>query len=222
MRLQEILREDISPEASVRTIVDILTTQLPSLYRQLEAMAEKYAANHGRIDKGFSFVSGGPKSRWFHSVYFKELKPALYSLLKSLPPKYKDDLADFLNKTIGEGSFRNIQDDLLDILGDISTLTKNQKLKGGVSAAKHAVRNYQNHLAQLNRDEEDDIEEPVIKKPEEPNLARQQNAAVEEIINDALARLGGKQAGEIRNAIAKSGNKLQALQKEFEKRGITL
>jgi hypothetical protein len=153
MRLQEILREDISPEASVRTIVDILTTQLPSLYRQLEAMAEKYAANHGRIDKGFSFVSGGPKSRWFHSVYFKELKPALYSLLKSLPPKYKDDLADFLNKTIGEGSFRNIQDDLLDILGDISTLTKNQKLKGGVSAAKHAVRNYQNHLAQLNRDE---------------------------------------------------------------------
>jgi hypothetical protein len=222
MKISEILRENVSTESSIRTIVDILTTQLPSLYRQLSAMAEKYAENHGGIDKGFSFVSGGPKSRWYHEVFFKHMKPALYNLLKSLPPKHKTDLENFLSNTIGKGSFRSIQDDLLDILNDIGTITKNQKLSNGVSAAKHAIQRYHSHLAGLGHGDEDDVEEPVAKKPEEPNLARQQNAAVEEIINDALARLGGKQAGEIRNAIAKSGNKLQALQQEFAKRGITL
>jgi hypothetical protein len=223
MKISEILVEDVLPETTINTIVDILTTQLPGLYRQLSAMADRYVENHGRIDKGFAFITGGPKNRWFHDVYFKNLQPALYNLVKNLPPNISADLKKFLSDTVGKGKFKDVQDTLIGILGNIASRTRNKRLDGAVSAAKHAIRNYQRYISGLGHDdEEDDIEEPTPKKSEEPSLTGQHNAAVEAIINDALARLGGKQAGEIRNAIARSGNKLQALQHEFNKRGITL
>ena len=51
MRLQELF-EDITSKDAIRNITDILTTQLPELYRQLSAMATKYADSNGEVGKG--------------------------------------------------------------------------------------------------------------------------------------------------------------------------
>ena len=69
-------------------------------------------------------------------------------------------------------------------------------------------------------------EEPVKtsteNKPAVKSATPQQNVQAEQMINAILASLPGGIAGEIRNAIARSPNKLQALQAEIARRGITL
>lgn len=54
----------------------------------------------------------------------------------------------------------------------------------------------------------------------QPNVISQQNQQVEAIVNSVLKDLPSNVAGEIRNAIAKSDNKLAALQAEMKKRGL--
>jgi hypothetical protein len=218
MRLFEILRENTSSEAAVKIIVDVLSTQLPHLYRRLMKMADTFSDNHGGLGRKFNFITGGPKSEFYKNVYFKDLNPALHTFLKSLNRNDGIELKEFLSKYAGSGKF-GIINELIVILGNISRSTNNKKLGNGVSAAKNAVRNYQEYLDKLELDNEDDEEsdEKILKQP---NIVGQQNASVEDIINDALSRVHKNQAGEIRNIIAKSDNKLMALQKEFTKRGI--
>ena len=57
-------------------------------------------------------------------------------------------------------------------------------------------------------------------KPE--NVISKQNAEVEKIINDTLGRIDRHQAGEIRNILSRSANKLATLQQELNRRGIRL
>jgi len=45
MKISE-LTEAISPQESVKTVVDILKTELPSLYNQLKVAAKNYFKNH--------------------------------------------------------------------------------------------------------------------------------------------------------------------------------
>lgn len=220
MRLYEILKEDISVGESIKNIIDILTTELPMLYRTLGRMAENYHDNHGTIDKGFRFISGGQKSKWYHDVFFKSLKPSLYKLHKSVTPQVGAGLEDFLNSSIGEGSFGAIEDTLLNILGKVAGLIKNKQLGAAVETAKTAVNRYHDLVSRLKNSDNED--EPAAQKPKQSNAVSKQNSSVEGIINDALSRVDKKQAGEIRNIVAKSANKLQTLQAEFTKRGIKL
>lgn len=219
MRLYEILKEDISVGESIKNIVDILTTELPMLYRTLSKMAENYYDNHGTIDRGFRFISGGQKSKWYHDIFFKNLKPSLYKLHKSVPPQVGAGLGDFLEYTIGEGTFSEIEGPLLNILGKVANLIKNRQLSAAVETAKSAVNKYHDLIDRLKYSDSDNGE-PAARQPKQQNVVSKQNASIEGIINDALSRIDKKQAGEIRNIVAKSANKLQTLQAEFTKRGI--
>lgn len=221
MRLNELLIEDISAAEAIKNIIDILTTQLPALYQSLSRMSDNYYDNHGTIDSGFNFITGGPTSKWYNDVFFKHMKPSLYKLNASLPRQVKDELTQFLSDLVGEGKFSSIESRLIGILDNISKATRNKQLSQAVAAANHAISNYYSHLADLNSGENDgDVTMP--NEPQEPNPVAQQNVTVADIINDTLSRIDRAQAGEIRNAIARQDNKLAALQQELNRRGIRL
>lgn len=105
---------------------------------------------------------------------------------------------------------------MIRILDNISKDITNQKLSSAVSSARHTIRNYESYLLKLESDED----EPISKSPKAPNVIGQQNTSVEQIINDVLSRIDRNQAGEIRNILARSDNKLATLQRELASRGI--
>jgi hypothetical protein len=217
MKIFEIITENVSVSASQKNIVDILTTELPQLYHRLTIMAEKMHYNKGNL-AGFKLVSGGQKSAWFHDVYFTRFKAALYNFAKSLPHGLRSDLQGFLGTH--DKNFSSIEEQLLDKLLKIANGTKNQKLKDGVLASIHARDRFIKKLGNLESDSGDEDDEVVSRPKARDTEAGKQNAAVEEIINDVLGRIDKKQAGEIRNAISKQGNKLLALRQELNKRNI--
>jgi hypothetical protein len=219
MRLFEILHEDVSTGASQKNIIDILTVQLPQLYHRLTGMAEKLYDNKGSL-AGLALLVGGQKSSWYTDVYFKALSPALYNFSKSLPNHLRDQLVQFLVTNI-DGRFGAVENDLLPLLKNISKSTKNPALFSAVEATERAKGKYEQRIQKLSIEgeaEDDDLPPAPVSK--EKSSIPQQNVTIETIVADVLSRIDKKEAGEIRNAIAKSGNKLVALQRELEKRGI--
>lgn len=216
MRLYQILTEDVSKEASIKTITDVLSTELPELYRKLSKMAENYYEGHGELGKGFRFISGGQKSQWYHETFTRHLRPSLYNLSKVAG---SDALRRYLSDSVGQASFSSIENTLLGILKDIAEKNKISVLHKGVMAAIHARDAYLDKLGDIEASG-DDYDEPKVKEPKQPNAVGQQNAAVENIINDVLSRIDRRTAGEIRQAISRSGNKLQALQQELARRNL--
>jgi len=219
MRINEIIREDVSPEASQKNIVDVLTTELPQLYHKLSIMAEKMFNNKGNLD-GFKLVSGSQKSTWYQDVYFSNLKSALYNFAKSLSPQVRSELQGFLGTN--DSKFSNVQNILLDILQRIAKTTKNTRLLSAVNASVTALNNYENKIDELeSKSGEDDEDEPRqnTKAVKDPNVGKQYSE-IENIINDVLGQIDKKQAGEIRNAISRTDNKLLALRQELNKRNI--
>lgn len=217
MRLQEILNEDTSLTTATRNIVDSLKTELPPLYRQLTTMAENFFRNNGEINRSFNFITGGVKKTWFDTSFSRKLKPSLYVLLKSLPSSISGELSSFLSLTIDEAKFKHIEATLPDILKRIAQSTRNKELLDAAESAERMIEKYYSYVGSLSDDEDDGEVSP---QPKKPSAFGAQNAAAESVINDVLAGLDKKTAGEIRNAIARSGNRLQALQAELNKRGL--
>lgn len=240
MRLFEILQEDTSSGASQKNIDDILTVQLPGLYRGLKIMAEKYATNYtpkrdedgvfrydpDKFTKSLKFVMGSQKARWYQDVFFKALKPALYNYSKSIPPDLRNRLVQALSDTVVGGSMSDVESIIIPLLGRIALSTKNAVLNSAVSTAQDSVSEYYKFLdkaetiaSKANASVDSGYSEPTS-EPDKKSSIGSQNATIESIIADVLSRIDKKQSGEIRNAISKSGNKLAALQNELTKRGI--
>jgi hypothetical protein len=216
------LFEDISTNASVKVIADILTTELPSLYRRLSSLAENFARNHGELGKGFNFVSGGPKSEWYKTVFFTNFRPALYTYAKSLPPQHRKLLDSFLSQTVGTGSFNSVQDYLIDFLHNVGNATGNKKIEAAALAAKHARDAYEKLCNKLDSGDPEDSGFGEPPAPKTPSAIGGQNATADALVSSVLAGLDRQVAGEIRTAIARSDNKIQALQAELRRRGIQL
>lgn len=222
MRLDEFanLSENTSKEASIKIISDILIVQLSDLYRKLTSMAEAYYRDHGTIDRGFRFIAGGQKANWFQNVYFTNLKPALYNLKNNLPNNIGHQLGKFLSDTVGTTSLTAVEDELSNILENIGKSTGSKPLIDAANNIRNLKSAFKNKIDQLDSATDDSDDTPH--HPKQQNVVGQQNVTVDAIISDALSRINPKQAGEIRNVIAKSDNKLKALQSEFKKRGIKL
>lgn len=220
MRLYELLTENVSKESSIKNIVDILSVRLPALYHKLGIMADRYYEKNKELGKGFAFVTGSQKSSWIQDVYVTEMSPALYALVKFLPPSYSQESKRFLSDNISP-KFDDITETLVSILMNIAVVTKNEKLLSGAKAADHARNRYEallDKLESISVDDEDDDTGPATTKD---NTFGQQQDMVQAIINDVLSRPEIKKyAGDIRNKISKSANKLVALKAELEKRGI--
>lgn len=240
MRICEIIVEDVSSQASLKNIVDSLTTEIPSLYRRISMMAEKFAKTYtpkreNGVYKEYdprdfyrsaSFLTNSQKGSWYKDSFFKTMKPALNNFSKSLPGNLRKELDSLLSDMTINGSFNVIEGEMFPLLGKIANLTKNDKLKSAVDTAMRARDAYNASLdraetiaADVNSDINSGYSDNSPKDKDKSSIGSQ-NAAVDAIINDVLNRVDKKVAGEIRNAIAKSGNKLMALQHELKRRDI--
>jgi len=222
MRAYEFIVEDVSDKSAVKNIVDILTTELPTLYRTLTRMAENYYDNHGELGKGFRFISGGATSKWYNGVFFNHFKPALYKLSETLPRNLQNELREYLSSDVHGGGYAQIVVKLIPLLDKIGKATNNQHISVAAKSASKLVDSYYLFLEQLKNDDDDSEIKAKTKSAKAENPVGQQNASVEKIINDVLSRVDKTNAGQIRNILAKTDNKLAVLQKELTNRGLTI
>jgi hypothetical protein len=114
-------------------------------------------------------------------------------------------------------SFGNIANELPRILAKLGQHLNAPQLTKNANRWMQNKAAYEEYIANLEL--EDEYDEPVVaKSPKNPAIG-QQRSQVEDIVNDVLSKLPKKIAGDIRNAIARSPNKLQALQAELKKYG---
>ncbi len=220
--------QDIFEVLSFRSASSVLASHMMSYIQALDNLRH-YAENalaDGMDPRRVRFTMGGPKSRWVAENYMGSRTSAgLQSVaftLKREYPKAKEvfeklkDIPMYAGAGTGKGKAFNRIGDLLIELGDkmesVKSLSK--KIKELQDKIDDAFDN-----AAEDRKEEKKKEK---KKDKEKGVMGVQAAAAEDVVNQVLADLPKEVRGEIRNAIAKSSNKIVALQMELAKRGIKI
>ena len=219
---EQLLQEGTSLETTIRAILNDISDPIEQYYATISEMARKYDYNRGDM-KGFGLIMGGAGRRWFDTFYFNKLQKELFHLTK-FAPAYTKRLKAFLDTT--PTKFSDIDDVLPSILDEIGQQARLPILSKKAQNWMRLQKEFSALWRELANDE--DQESPAAKQASaEKAKATQQKATVgsqmsqvEQIVSNVLASLPPKVAGEIRNAISRSGNKLQALQQELSKRGI--
>ena len=217
----EYLTEAISPEEAIRSIVSTADS-ITKVYGDLKTMAEKWVYNNGQL-KGFHRNAAGVGKRWYDKFFWNKMDNDL-RLLMAKNPKAAGKLRDFFNierDDKGHVSFTTIGRSLPRILNHVGEQMNNKDLKRFAAEWFRKHKDYEDYLGRVEaevNDEEDDSA-PAPKQPKD-NVVGRQNAAAEDMVNQILRSIDKKAAGEIRNAIAREPNKLQALQRELAKRNI--
>ena len=217
------LAEANSLEGTVKTIADH-GKYIAQVFEQLKAMAKRYVDGRGDL-KGFAMVAGGVGSRWFNDFYFNKLQAELYALTKQAP-KHSQALIYFLKDASEDRehkiSFNEISKQLPTILFNMGHKMKSGALTQFADNWGNRYHEYKNYLSKIEVEagyDNDDFDEPKVKAPKSDTMGKQ-NVQVDQIVSSVLAKLPKKVAGDIRNAIARSDNKLQALHQELKKRDI--
>jgi hypothetical protein len=210
---------DEGPElkSTLRAISNDIGEPVLQLYATMKQMAKQFYASKGDL-KGFQMVAAGAASRWYNNFYFNKLGKELRHLAQQ-SPRHAAPLNDFLG-TLPK-NFSALADQLPEILAQMGQKIGDQELARKAQLWIKAKQDFRNYLSELEASgEEDDYDdEPVAKSPKNPAIGQQAGHA-EQIVNDVLSKLPSKIAGDIRNAIARAPNKLQALQAELQKRGV--
>jgi hypothetical protein len=221
--VEQSLAEGTSIESTLRAVINDIGEPITSVYDAMKFQAKKYVDNHGELDRGFRMVAAGIGGRWVQNMYVGRLQNELYDLCR-YNTRRTVELKEFLRGVEIDGelemkrSFGSIANNLPRILAklgqhlDAPQLTKNANRWMQNKAA------YEEYIANLEA-EDDDYEEPASAKAPKSNVIGQQNVQVDQIVNSVLSKLPSRIQGDIRNAIARAPNKLQALQAELQKRG---
>jgi len=221
----EQLTEGTSIESTLRAIINDIGEPVTNVYDTMKFQAKKYMENHGELGRGFRMVAAGVGSRWVQNMYVGRLQNELYDLCR-YNSRRTVDLQDFLRGVESKGeldskrSFGSIANELPGILAKLGQHLNAPQL---VKNAQRWIQNkaaYEQYIDQLEAEADDDYNEPAAIKPPKSNVVGQQNAQVDQIVNNVLSKLPTKIQGDIRNAIARAPNKLQALQVELSKRGV--
>lgn len=218
----ELLIESVSVNAAVRGIV-ATGDSIAKTYGDLKTMAEKWVYNNGSL-KGFHRNAAGVGKRWYDTFFWNKMENDLRTLLAK-NPKAAAKIQDFLNierDDKGHVSFTVIGRSLPRILNHVGEKMGNDDLKRFGANWFKRQQDYEDFLGRVEKevnDEDDDDFAPAPKQPKD-NVVGRQNAAAEDMVNQVLRSIDKKVAGEIRNAIAREPNKLQALQRELAKRNI--
>jgi hypothetical protein len=210
-----------SPEidTTIRSIVSDLNS-IPMLYNALRDLMQNYYDSHGKLDQGFGIVSGGPKSRWMDTVYNKSLRHQLNHLCK-LAPKNTANLKQFMNRL--SSKFGSIEEEVPYLLEELGSALHSQDLLRSTKRWISEIDKFVELKAKLVALGKAENNAPQAKPEKTKDTATgQQNSQVEHIIADVLSRLPSKVAAEIRTAIARKDNKLQALQAEIQSRNLTV
>lgn len=209
------------------TLKSISTNGEPitQLYGKLQAMAKRWVDNNGSL-KGFHRNAAGQSAQWFNNFYFNKLQADLYALSKQAP-RHAAPLIMFLKDASEDResriNFTEISRSLPPILFRMGKKMGEESLARFAASWDSRRKEYESYLADLESEagSEDDFDEPVV-KPEKSKMPGQQNAQAEQIVNDILSKLSKNVAGDIRNAIARAPNKLQALHQELTKRKLNV
>ena len=221
----EQLTEGTSIESTLRAIINDIGEPVTNVYDTMKFQAKKYMENHGELGRGFRMVAAGVGGRWVQNMYVGRLQNELYDLCR-YNSRRTVDLQDFLRGVESKGeldskrSFGSIANELPGILAKLGQHINAPQL---VKNAQRWIQNkaaYEQYIDQLEAEADDDYNEPAAIKPPKSNVVGQQNAQVDQIVNNVLSKLPTKIQGDIRNAIARAPNKLQALQVELAKRGV--
>jgi hypothetical protein len=218
----QIINESTSLESTIKNIVTN-GESIAQLYEKLKVMAKRWVDNNGSL-KGYHRNAAGQSAQWFNNFYWNKMQGDLYDLTKQAS-KYAPPLLAFLKDASEDRerhiNFREISASLPSILQQIGTRMGNKELASFGANWNKRQQDYENYLARIeaevDTDDDDGYEEPKTPKD---NTFGKQNVQADQIVNDILKNLPSKVAGDIRNAIARSPNKLQALQAELQKRGV--
>jgi hypothetical protein len=219
------LSESNELKGTLRTIANDIGEPVTNVYETLKHMAKRFYDSHGDL-KGFGMVAGGVGGRWFQTFYFNRLQNELFDLCKQ-NTKITVPLQQFLRGVEVKGKIENakgfsaISKELPDILADIGSKLNYAPLAHNARRWMQNREDYEQYLSDLELSdyEDDDDLDSVPKTPKDPEMGKQRSQA-EDIVNDVLRKLPSRIAGDIRNAIARAPNKLQALQQELQKRGV--
>ena len=223
--LDNTISESTSIETTIKAIVADISEPVASVYDQMKFQAKKYVERHGELDKGFNMLIAGIGGRWFQNMYFGKLQNELYDLTK-YNTRHTVDLQKFLRGVEVKGEletpkgFSNISSMLPEILSNIGYKIGAPALMKAANGWITRRKDYKNYIDNLKLGDEDDYDTPIPIKQPKSKTSGTQNSQAEEIVNNILRRLPSKVAGDIRNAISRAPNKLQALQAELQKRGV--
>lgn len=220
--VQPNLAESTSLVTTVRAIA-AHGESIANVYEQMKHAAKQFVDNHGDLE-GFGMVAGGIGHRWFQSFYFNKLQKELFDLSKQINHSSAAPLVEFLQGSgpVEPTSFTRISKSLPEIIYTIGKKIGNRDLETfGASWEARSVQ-YKNYLNKLKSDDDHSSPAPAAAKSNPNAAVGQQNAQVEKIVNDILGKLPSRVAGDVRNAIARAPNKLQALMQELQKRNIKM
>ena len=221
------LDEGTSKDSTVRAVVNDISEPISSVYNNMLMQAEKYVENHGALDKGFRLIVAGIGGRWTQNMYINKLKNELYDLCKVYPSQTKD-LKDFLSGKEKHGvvdmhkSFSVIAKELPVILERLGRHINSPELSKAAKRWEHNREVYKDYVRDNWDTEEIEVTPPAQKQ--KSNIIGQQNAVVDKIINDVLAKIKPSDAGSIRNTLANVpiNNRLNALQKILSDMNMTV
>jgi len=223
------LTESTSLQTTIKAITNDIGEPVTATYETLKFLAKKYIKDNGEFDRGWRMVAMGPGAAWVEKFYATKLKNELYDLLV-YNKKDTVDLRDFLwgeytddNTLETKRSFNNISQALPPILAELGVKLNAPQITKNANRWIQNLNQYRELIQKLEQDSNLDSSQ-INSNPSTPKstVPGQQNAQVEKIVNDILAKLPRNVAGEIRNIVARSSNKLQALQQELTNRNLSV
>ena len=224
------MEESISLNTTVKAIANDIGEPITSLYATLKKMAKQYYDNNGDL-KRFGLVAAGVGSRWFQTYYVNKMQTDLYDLTRQSPAQAAE-LKQFLrgkmvkDNLVMPKSFSDLNKELPGILARMGTKMGAEALANNAKLWAHNKQDYENFIEKLISGKSDDDDgdgygaPATVDTPSKDALLGKQRNHAEEIVNDVLRKLPANVAGDIRNAIARAPNKLQALQQELQRRKI--
>lgn len=211
--------EGPSISTTLRSIINDIGEPVLQVYSTLTNMSKNFYDSKGDL-KGFKLLAAGVGSKWYNTFYFNRLGKELRHLTQQISTKYTTQLIDFLSAT--PSKFREIDSDLPEILEKIGRSINNNNLENAAKSWINSRNKYYAYLDKLESESEDD-DTPIT--PQQSNKSPtlgQQSSQVDKIVTDILNKVPRNVAGDIRNSISRSPNKLKALQDELTRRGINV
>lgn len=240
MLISEIITESPAMDSDVNAVWTAIASPIQQLYNTLDELADRMY-NEGKIEN-FDFVSGNHKSRWVQQFVRGEARERghakqagiltnLYALAQDHPEhsqKLQKLLQDWNNKFSQlESKMPMALMELGKGIGSDSLVNHARSWQQKARALNQKVADLKERQQAEEEEEEKNRTDPAARKqsgkdPEQKAMQRQQMQQAEQIMNAILSELPRKQRHEIRQAVARADQPLQALQAELSKRNISI
>lgn len=216
MRLRELLEAPELP-TTINAVATDIGNNIMQLFRQMDIMLDRLIEKNKSSD-GFGFIAGSAASRWMHNNWDR-LNMELFDLARQSGAK-GHALKTWLS--LREKKFFDISSSLPPILTELGKKLGSTHLSNNAKAWDKANMELWAKFSSSEAPKDEPVKPPAEDKPKIKSAIPQQNVQAEQMVNAILSSLPAGVAGEIRNTIARSPNKLQALQAEITRRGINL